>query len=67
MLDLSLKDNLAEFNSALRTNSKPKMLGEVLKLNFPTKFGDFTTEMKLETFQHLGLSEIIIMKLLILV
>jgi len=66
MLVQSWKDSLAEFNSALQTNSKPKTLGEVLKLNFPIKFGDFTIEIKSETYQHQELSEIIIMKLWIL-
>jgi len=66
MLVLNLKDNLAEFNLALPTNSKLKMLGEVLKLSSHIKFGDYTTEMKLETYQLLGLSEITITKSLIL-
>ena len=66
MLVLNLKDNLAEFNLALLTNSKLKMLGEVSKLSSHIKFGDYTIEMKLETYQHLGLSEITITKSLIL-
>jgi hypothetical protein len=61
-LDLNPKDSSAESNSALTTNSKPKMLGGVSKLSCLTKFGGFTIEMRLETSPHQKLLEIITTK-----
>lgn len=63
MLVLNSKGNSVECNLALLINLKLRMLGEVSKQNSPTKFGDYTIEMKLETYQPPGLTEIIIIKL----
>lgn len=59
MLALNLKDNLVEYNSALTINSKQRILGEEFKQIYHMKSGDYIIVIKLVTFLHQELLEMI--------